>query len=196
MIAKTDMFYFPDGDIKYLRYIDFGIYRREDSANLTATKDVVSAEVTINGHQTIYNYENFGQEPYVATKNNVLKEPYMLMIYREDYEFRTEYYINGSDKAVYNLVNENNPYTDMGRDNDLQIILTYKITVTNKSKDSSGLTAVVRELVDYYDQDEMELVSGMIRMNSEDGEQIEAHNFQMWLMDLVYIRKSSLEVVH
>ena len=176
IIAKTNNFFFANSDIEYLKYIDLGIYRREDSANLAATKDVVSAEVTINGHKTTYDYNGLGTSPYIANQYNVLAEPYLLMIYREDYEFRTSYFINGSDTAVYEIVKANNPYTDMGRDNDLQVILTYKITVTNQSNSDSGLTAIVRELIDYYNKAEMELVEGTVRLDSENGAILQAYD--------------------
>ena len=149
MKAQSFTFFFNDGDVEYLKHINLGI-RERDSADLSLTKDVVSAEVTVNGYQTIYNYEKLGSGDYKSTSSNTLKTPYKLRIYREDYEFRTAKY----DSTIQAIQNENNSYKDLGRNNDLQIILTYKITVKNNS--TSGYSAVVREIVDYSSK-EMEL---------------------------------------
>ena len=166
MIAKTYNFYVrgtdDEGEIDYLKHIDLGLYQREDDANLSLTKDVVSADVTVNNHRTNYEYGGIGTgsgntdgTDYTA-EHNVQKNPYTLSIYREDYEFRTEKYKNGVDNKVYDTVIDNNQFGKPGNDlnvildNDLNIILTYKITVKN---DSTVQEAVVREVIDYASKD-------------------------------------------
>ncbi|MBR1540827.1 MAG: hypothetical protein IJ629_06765 [Clostridia bacterium] len=166
MIAKTYNFYVrgtdDEGEIDYLKHIDLGLYQREDDVNLSLTKDVVSADVTVNNHRTNYEYGGVGTGAGSAdgsdytSEHNVQKNPYTLSVYREDYEFRTEKYKNGVDNKVYDTVIENNQFGKAGNDlnvildNDLNVILTYKITVKN---DSTEQKAVVREVIDYASKD-------------------------------------------
>ena len=130
-------------DTDYMKYLNLGIRERE-YGDLSLKKDVVEAEVTVNGFKTNYQYSKLGSGGFEVNDDNTLKKPYSLRIYREDYEFRTSNY----DETIQEILNKNNPYTDLGRDNDLQIILTYKITVKNDS-DNDNANAVVREIVDY-----------------------------------------------
>lgn len=140
MKAQSFSLFFPDGETEYLKHINLGLVTREE-ADLSATKDVYKAEVTVNGYQTTYTYEQLDSGRYGITSSNTMENPYKLKIYREDYEFRTAHF--GSLKDA---VEANNPYTSDGRKNDLEIILTYKITVTNNSDTAD---AVVREILDY-----------------------------------------------
>lgn len=143
--AKTFEVYYDDGETEYLQSINLGLKER-DKANISLTKDLVNAEVTVNGYKTIYTYEKLGVEGetvYVKKDDNTLDTPYPLRIYREDYEYRT----NNQPSEVKSILNENNPYTSFERDNDLQVLLTFKITVKNESTYSG---AVIREIVDYY----------------------------------------------
>jgi len=140
MKAKSFTLFFPDGETEYLKHINLGLVLREE-ADLSATKDVYKAEVTVNGYQTTYVYDQLGSGKYTVTNSNTVNTPYKLRIYREDYEFRTSKFGDLAD-----AVEANNLYTSDGRDNDLQIILTYKITITNNS-DSAD--AVVREILDF-----------------------------------------------
>lgn len=161
MKAKSFTLFFPDGDTEYLKHINLGLVLREE-ADLSATKDVYKAEVTVNGYQTTYVYDQLGSGKYTVTSSNTVSTPYKLRIYREDYEFRTAKF---GDLA--NAVSANNPYTSDGRDNDLQIILTYKITITNNSDTAD---AVVREILDFSSD---ELTPLHAYMNSIDGDELE-----------------------
>ena len=153
MKATSFTFYFNSGadgdDVAYLQHINLGLVERE-KPNLSLTKDVVKAEVTINNHKTVYNYNSLGTSPYTMDNNNVLSKPYSLSIYREDYEYRTSKYPD----TIKDILNENNRYNDLGRDNDLQIILTYKIIIKN---DSPTMSAKVREIIDY-SSEELEIL--------------------------------------
>lgn len=157
MGTRTFTFFFENGETEYLKYMNLGIFERKQ-ADLSLQKDVVNAEVSINGHRSIYQYEKLGTSPYVATPNNVLDKPYVLKIYKEDYEFRTDLY----DTEIGTIQNRNNEYQYFGNDNDLQIILTYKITITNNSTDE--VDAVVREIVDYSSK-EMRLLPETVKLN-------------------------------
>lgn len=144
--ARTFNLYFDDGETEYLQYINLGLRERE-RANLKLTKDVIDATVTVNGFKTTYTFDKFGKDGekfYVdSDSDNALDNPYTLRIYREDYEYRTD----RQPDTVKGILNNNNPYKDYGRDNDLQILIRYRITVTNTSATTK---AVVREIVDYY----------------------------------------------
>ena len=101
----------------YLKYINLGLRQRKQDADLSLTKDVVSAEVTVNGFKTTYNYEELGNGEFVAESDNTISKPYTLRIYREDYEYRTA----NQSKEIEDILNDNNPYKDYGRSNDLEI---------------------------------------------------------------------------
>ena len=137
--------------------------RERKYGDLSLTKDVVSAEVTVNGFKTTYEYGKLGAEDgeFKVANNNTISKPYTLRIYREDYEYRTA----NQEEEIQAILNKNNPYTEYGRTNDLEIILTYKITVTNKSDDAIG---VVREIIDYSSK-ELELLKDTVKMNIDGG---------------------------
>ena len=160
-------------DTEYLQYINLGL-RERDQADLSLIKDVIKAEVTVNGFNTTYEYGGLtvGADGRVTingvdcdTDNNHVLDvpvPYVLRIYREDYEFRTANY----DDVLQDIMNENNPFkNEYGRTNDLEVVITYKITVTNNSGSSS---ARIRELVDFCATDELEVISDSVTLDSED----------------------------
>lgn len=163
MKSNTRKVYGTDVDkniasVEYLKHIDFGIFER-DHVDLSLEKDVVKAEVTVNGYKAIYNFEKLGSGEYTKTSSNTISKPYTLMVYREDYEFRTANY--GS--AIETIQNANNPNTSYGRTNDLEVLLTYKITITNESPDNYD--AIVREVVDY-SSTEMTIVAADVAYNT------------------------------
>ena len=159
MLVKTKNIYFSEnytedqytGGAMYAQNIDLGLVERPKDTDLELKKDVVQAEVTINNHRTIYTYEQLdnGGE-YTTTASNTISKPYILRIYREDYEYRTKKYsteiqniLNANNTAIYNAINHDE---GLDRGNDLEILITYKITVTNNS---TSATATLREIVDY-----------------------------------------------
>jgi hypothetical protein len=138
----------------YLQYLNCGLKIRSEYGDLSLTKDVYKAEVTVNGHQTTYTYNQLS-----SSQKYSIATPYTLRIYREDYEFRTSKYGNYLASAV----SANNVYTSYSRDNDLNIIITYKITLKNNSTTTD---AVVREILDY-SSNTMELKE--VHLNTIDG---------------------------
>lgn len=149
-------------DVEYLKHINLGLIRRE-TADLETTKDVVKADVTVNGNKTTYKYEGLGSGNYTVADYNKISTPYTLRIYNEDYEFRTSNL--GTELAA--IKEKENPYTEYGNDNDLNIILTYKVTIKNNSADTKD--AVVREILDYSTN---EMVLKEARMGSITGPQL------------------------
>lgn len=119
-------------DESYLRYMNLGLITREQ-ADLELSKDVVDAVVEVNGFKTTYTYESLSEGKY--TGDYKLSTPYKLLVYEEDYNFRTNLY----DDVIANIKGQ--------EDNDLKITLTYKITVTNVSPISDYYTTV-REIID------------------------------------------------
>lgn len=122
------LFHTTDGETEYLKYINLGLCERA-IADLSLTKDVVQADVSVNGFSATYTYNQGATDAYK------LATPYVLNIYEADYNFRTENY---SDTSIINAKG--------GESNDLNIVLTFEITIKNESR--YDLYAVVREIID------------------------------------------------
>lgn len=122
------LFHTTDGETEYLKYINLGLYERA-IADLSLTKDVVQADVSVNGFSATYTYNQGATDAYK------LATPYVLNIYEADHNFRTSSY---SDSSIVSAKG--------GSSNDLNIVLTFKITIKNESR--YNLYAVVREVID------------------------------------------------
>ncbi len=133
-------------NIEYLKHYNFGVIRRE-RIDLNLEKDAYKAEINVNGYQTTYAFDGLDNGARILDKTN-RKVEYKLGLYREDYEYR-----------VSNL-SSNIPSDIKTSDNDeLSIILTYKIRVNNETQsDRYPSDIVLREIVDY-SSSEMELIS-------------------------------------
>lgn len=149
--SSTKTFNSINKDESYLRYMNLGLVSREQ-ADLELSKDVVSAVVEINGFETTYTYESLGQGDYIGDYK--LSNPYKLLVYAEDYNYRTSSY----NDVISNI---------KGTDNDLKITLTYKITIRNTSTEAIYY-ANIREVIDSY-SNEMTLN----RIYDEDGNDYE-----------------------
>ena len=112
--------------IEYLRHINLGLIEKEQG-DLSLKKDVISAVVTINGYTSTYNYGKYGTGIY--TGEYKLATPYVLSIYRGDYDFRANDY----------------PANLKSSSDNLNITLTYRVTLKNES---NKYTSVVREVID------------------------------------------------
>lgn len=100
------------------KYINLGIVKR-DMTDLTLTKDAYSATVSINRKDTVYDYDKSADK-------------YTLLNYEEDYNYYTTPNPNG--RAYYT-------------DDEIELYLSYKVTVTNETNINTQLT----EIVDYFD---------------------------------------------
>ena len=98
--------------------------KERDSTDLSLVKDIVESEFTINGHTTKYKYEN-GDSNYTE------------YIYREDYEYDDPQKQN-TNKAYYD---------DITKEQEPELYITYKITVTNEMSVPTNII----EIVDYFD---------------------------------------------
>lgn len=114
--------------VEYLKHINLGLVEREQS-DLSLKKDVMKAELKVNGYTATYDYGALGTGDYVGEYK--LQKPYELSIYKADYNFRYDSY-TGLD----GLKTE---------DDELKIKLTYKVTITNES---DTYYATIREVID------------------------------------------------
>lgn len=115
-----------------LQHINLGL-RGRDTFDLELTSDIYSANVTVNGVQGVYNYNNSA-----------------ITIRHEDIQNVVEDSANIANHTVETNISEENQNvrdTDISKDPKLEIKVTYKLTVKNVSKTSGTATKVM----DYYD---------------------------------------------
>ena len=117
-------------------HINSGLWRRQQ-VDLALRKDIYKAATKINGKTEIYNYnkrsddEKYWQiELRLQDYNQYYGTNYNRELYIDDYKYRSAN-TNQSGK-------------------DLELYITYKITVRNNSQ---GILGKVTEVVDYYDND-------------------------------------------
>lgn len=126
--------------------IDFGLTKRE-TFDLALRKDVQKATIEINGKSQVYTYDtrNNNDEADEGTWDiNVrLADAY--------YNARYSREVFGSDYQ-YKASNYGEQATALGKskEDELNVYVTYKLTVRNQSQSILG---EVMELVDYYDED-------------------------------------------
>ena len=137
--TKDNLFLSNDGETDYLEHINLGLYERE-KVDLRVTKDLLESEIRINGYQMDYEFGKLNSNKLYQND-----DPYRLFIYRSDYEYRYDMYEN---EAVRDA---------KGEASELQVDLSYKITVYNESPDATY--PIVNELIDFY-TDEMEIKPG------------------------------------
>ena len=150
----------------YLLNVNLGLVKR-DEAELALTKDVYSATVAVNQKLLNYKYNeyiDFESDEYKDYLNLQLKATdanisYKLDLYESDYYYRAQVYDGNS--AVKGALQEF--YKEFGKTNlsdelDLDVFLTYKISIYNNS--DSYLT-LVKSVTDYFDED-FELVDNNI----------------------------------
>ena len=138
--TKDNLFLSHDGKTGYLEHINLGLVERE-KVDLRVTKDLLEAEVRINGYTMDYEFGRLNQN---ALYQNT--DPYKLYVYKSDYNYRYDMYEN---QAVRNT---------KGEASELQVDLSYKITLYNESPVTTY--PVVNEIVDFY-TDEMDLKPGV-----------------------------------
>lgn len=176
-------------ETEYLKDINLGLELRED-VDINLSKDVYSVKTTINGEQMEYFYNKNnsvngemssaeGDEDNKLYLNDfIIKTPYGLDLYESDYKMRVEQYKANAVKA----------YKGINGESELNVEVTYRITVANKSinddetlpKDKmkdTKLKAKISEIVDLYD-------SNFMKYNSPDDKiDIKLANAQGYLED-------------
>lgn len=150
----------------YLLNVNLGLVKR-DEAELALTKDVYAATAVVNQKLLNYKYNeyvDFESDEYKDYLNLQLKAEdanisYKLDLYESDYYYRAQVYdgnseLKGALKEFYASLNK----ADLSEELDLDLFLTYKISVYN---DSDSYYAKVKSVVDYFDED-LELVDSEV----------------------------------
>lgn len=147
----------------YLLNVNLGLVRR-DEAEMAITKDVHSAAVVVNQKLLNYKYneyvdfESVQYQDYLNLQLQIADADisYKLDLYESDYYYRAKVYetnaeVNGALQEFYKSIGK----TDLSDELDLDVFLTYKISVYNNS---DSYLAQIRNIVDYFDED-LELVT-------------------------------------
>ena len=150
----------------YLLNVNLGLVKR-DEAELALTKDVYSATAIVNQKLLNYKYNeyiDFESEQYKDYVNLQLKAAdaniaYKLDLYESDYYYRAQVYdgnseLKGALQEFYKSLNK----MDLSDELDLDLFLTYKISIYNNS---DSYLAKVKSVVDYFDED-LELVDSEV----------------------------------
>lgn len=125
--------------------IDFGLNRREQF-DMALRKDVQKATIEINGKVHTYTYDtrSFADETdhgtwdiNVRLSDSYYNTKYSREIFGSDYQYKASNYDNG---AAYGKT----------KADELNVYVTYKLTVRNQSQSVQG---EITEVVDYFDED-------------------------------------------
>lgn len=136
--------YYPALYPTHLR-IDFGLNKRE-TFDLALRKDVEKATVEINGKVHTYTYDTRGNidevdagawDINIRLADSYYNTKYSREVFGSDYQYKASNYDNA---AEYGKTKED----------ELNVYVTYKLTVRNQSQSILG---EVMEIVDYYDED-------------------------------------------
>ena len=129
-------------------YINLGLWRRQEF-DLALRKDIYKAALKINYKTVIYTYEKRAEEEEGA--NNANGEDnntyWDINVRMEDYD---AYYNSGYNREIYETDYSYDSAEMAHPGRDLEIYVTYKITLRNQSMSIMGQ---IQEVVDYYDQD-------------------------------------------
>jgi len=131
-------------------FINLGLWRRQES-DLSLRKDVYRAGLKINDKTIIYKYDKrTEQEDQVGTNEGDGKDNdtyWDINVRMADYN---AYYATGYNRELY-LTDYEYDSKALGHPGvDLEIFITYKLTIRNQSM---SIMNQVKEVVDYYDQD-------------------------------------------
>lgn len=150
----------------YLLNVNLGLIKR-DEAELALTKDVYSATVAVNQKVLNYKYNeyvDFESDQYKDYLNLQLKAAdaniaYKLDLYESDYYYRAQVYDGNSEvKGALQDFYKEFGKTNLSDELDLDVFLTYKISIYNNSH---SYLALVKSVTDYFD-DDLELVGSNI----------------------------------
>lgn len=171
-------------ETEYLKYINLGLKQRP-IVDLELIKDVYNVQVDINGKTMVYEYncvtpENLGRSDEDKTTAKYYTTGYKLYLYKSDYYYRYENYSNEKvrtyKKGIEPENSELNPkviaedkekdwLTSLGftlenekSESELNIQITYKYTITNKSgmhvnNRNELILGSINEIVDYHNKD-------------------------------------------
>ena len=129
-------------------YINLGLWRRQE-LDLALRKDIYKGALKINDKTVIYTYEKRAEEEEGANSadGNDNNTYWDINVRMSDYE---AYYNSGYNREIYET-DYSYDSAQMGHPGtDLEVYITYKITLRNQSM---SIMAQIQEVVDYYDVD-------------------------------------------
>lgn len=129
-------------------YINLGLWRRQEF-DAAIRKDVYKAALKINNKTVVYNYdkrvaEEEGSNNADGNDNNTYWD---INVRMADYE---AYYNSGYNREIYETDYNYDSAALNHPGSDLEVYITYKITVRNQSM---SIMSQIQEVVDYYDAD-------------------------------------------
>ena len=129
-------------------YVNLGLWRRHEF-DAALRKDIYKAALKINDKTVIYTYEKRADEQ-IATNNaagldNVTY--WDINVRMLDYE---RYYNTGYNREIYETDYSYDSAQMAHPGTDLEVYVTYKITIKNQSM---SVMAQIKEVVDYYDKE-------------------------------------------
>lgn len=171
-------------ETEYLKYINLGLKQRP-IVDLELIKDVYNVQVDINDKTMVYEYncvtpENLGRSDEDKTTEKYYTTGYKLYLYKSDYYYRYKNYSNEKVRTykkgiepenselnpnVIDAGNEGDWLTSLGftlenekSESELNIQITYKYTITNKSgmpidNGNELIIGSINEIVDYHSAD-------------------------------------------
>lgn len=140
--------------------INMGLVAKE--VDLAAVTDINKANVTINGKEKEYSYNDIISMNYNIAEGDITDIKYNLYLYRSDYNYRiNDYQTLPTLPGTTNTNLSSGDYSTLlerkKEDRELQVQLTYDILLNNQSAND----ARINEIVYYYDDAVLELVSNI-----------------------------------
>ncbi len=123
-------------------YVNLGLWQRQ-RANMSLRKDVVYAATRINGKTEVYKYN---KRPSEESDDEEDQKYWDIHIRMRDYQ---NYYGTGYNRELY-LADHVYSGEATNGGSDLELYVTYKITIRNASEQ---VLNEITEVVDYYDED-------------------------------------------
>lgn len=129
-------------------YINLGLWRRQEF-DAAIRKDVYKATLKINDKTVVYNYDKRAAEEDGANNadGNDNNTYWDINVRMSDYE---AYYNTGYNREIYETDYSYDSAALNHPGSDLEVYITYKITVRNQSM---SIMSQIKEVVDYYDAD-------------------------------------------
>lgn len=154
--------------------INAALWQRQ-RMDLALRKDIYNAALKINGKTEVYQYN----------KRDANKDYWQINIRMQDYQ---NYYGTGYNRELYKSDYEYRSDKTNGSGKELELYVTYLITVRNLSQSILG---TVTEVVDYYDQDYIYQPDLSWVMYKDKAENSKAENAKITLKDADYEKMMS-----
>lgn len=142
--GKIDLYSVCPGQL----YVNLGLYRRQEF-DAAVRKDVYKAALKINNKTVIYSYDKRAEQEEGSNNadGNDNNTSWDINVRMSDYE---AYYNSGYNREIYETDYNYNSSELNHPGSDLEVYITYKITVKNQSM---SIMSQIKEVVDYYDSE-------------------------------------------